>query len=149
MTWEVLVPMILISIVKILMTSLPNSTVRWLISKFEIHSKLRDEDTIVTFEGKHLEGEDKIQVMNYFNEAIFLKRYYIFSGNEHLYLQPENSGTPLIIDTKREKKVVRLFVFIYNDHVDVVKQCKKKVVAYKLLSDNLQKTSYVCKRDLA
>jgi len=123
------------------MTCLPTGAVEWLISKFEIHSKLSDANVSLTFDGKRLEGEDRIQFINYFNEATFLKQQYIFPGNEELYLHPENSQTPLVIDTKRGKKDVRLFVYSYNDHVDVVKQYKKKVVAYSLLSDSLQKRS--------
>ncbi len=140
MTWAVL-SIILISSVKILMTCLPTGPVEWLIRKFEIHSKLSETNVTVSIGGKRLEGEDKIQVINYFNEATFLKQHYIFPGTEELFLHPENSETPLVIDTKRGKKDVRLFVFSYNDHIDVVKQYKKKVVAYSLLSDNLQKRS--------
>lgn len=147
MIWAVL-SIILISMVKILMTCLPTGAAEWLISKFEIHSKLSDANVTVTIDGKRLESEDRIQVINYFNEATFLKQQYIFPGTEELYLHPENGKTPLVIDTKRGKNEVRLFVFSYNDHVDVVKQYKKKVVAYSLLSDSLQKRSLSVTRDL-
>jgi hypothetical protein len=140
MTWAV-ISIILLSTVKILMTCLPTGPVEWLIRKFEIHSKLSEPNVTVTIDGKLLEGKDKIQVIHSFNEATFLKQHYIFPGTEELYLHPENSETPLVIDTKRGKKDVRLFIFSYNDRIDVVKQYKKKVVAYSLLSDHLQKTS--------
>ncbi|MBT2671495.1 hypothetical protein J7E95_11770 [Streptomyces sp. ISL-14] len=78
----------------------------------------------------------------------FLKKNHIFPGNEQLFLHPEHSGTPLVIDTKRSKKDVRLFVYIYNDHVDVVKQYKKKVISYSLLSDSLQERSVPLIRNL-
>lgn len=149
MTWAVLVPIILMGILKIVVSSLPNSTVGWLIGKFELHSKLSEANVSITIDGKPLEGEDKAQVIHKFNEATFVERYYIFRGYEQAYLHPENGGTPLVIDTKRGKRTVRLFVYIYNDHVDIVKQYKKKVVAYKLLSDSLQKMFYVSNRDLA
>lgn len=149
MTWAVLAPIILMGILKIVVSSLPNSTVGWLIGKFELHSKLSEANVIVTIDGKRLEGEDKAQVIRDFNEATFVERYYKFPGYKQAYLHPENRGTPLVIETKRGKKTVRLFVYIYNDHVDVVKQYKKKVVAYKLLSDSLQKMFYVSNRDLA
>lgn len=123
------------------MTCLPTGPVEWLISKFEIHSKLSDANVAVTIDGKLLEGEDKIQVINYFNEATFLKQHYVYPGTEEFYLHPENSETPIVIDTKRGKKDVRLFVYRNNDHIDVVKQYKKKVVAYSLLSNSLQKRS--------
>lgn len=130
MTWTLVLSLILLSIVKILMTCLPTATVGWLISKFEIHAKLNVENVSVTIDGKRLEGEDKIRVINDFNEAAYIKQHYIFPGTEELFLHPENSETPIIIDTKRGKKDVRLFVFRYNDRVDIVKQYKKKLVAY-------------------
>ena len=140
MTWAV-ISIILLSIVKILMTCLPTGPVEWLIRKFEIHSKLSENNATVTIDGKLLDGEAKIKVINNFNEAIYLKQHYIYPGTEDLFLHPENSGSPIVIDTKRDKTDVRLFVFSYNDRIDVVKQYKKKVVAYSLLSDNLQTSS--------
>lgn len=141
MTWLIL-SSIVISIVFILMTSIPNSTVEWLSSKFEIHSKLSEANTTVTIDGKRLKGEDKIKVINDFNEAIFLKRYNIYPGTEELYLHPKNKETPIVIDTKLGKNDVRVFVHRYNDRFDVVKQYKKKLVAYSLSSDSFQKSSF-------
>ncbi|MGE7184153.1 YfmQ family protein [Peribacillus sp. NPDC006672] len=148
MTLPVLILTILLGLVKLLVTCLPTDTVNWIISKFKLHSELSDANANITIDGKRLEGEDKIQVINYFNKAIFLKKNHIFPGNEHLFLKPENSGTPLVIDTKRGKKDVRLFVYIYNDHIDVVKQYKNKVVAYSLLSESLQERSMPVIRDI-
>lgn len=140
MTWSFVVLLILLSLVKILMTCLPTGVVEWLISKFELHPTLSDANVDVTIDGKRLEGEDKIQVINYFNQALFLEKYFA---------PPENSGTPVVIDTKKGKNNVRLFLYIYNDHVDVVKKYKKKVVAYRLRSDNLQQRSMFVTGDLA
>ncbi|MFJ7939320.1 YfmQ family protein [Peribacillus sp. NPDC096622] len=138
MTWPVLILTIILSLLKLLVTCLPTDAVNWIMSKFKIHSEISDADAIVSFDGKRLEGEDEIEVLNYFNEAKFLKKNHIFPGNEKLFLHPENSGTPIIIDVKRGKNDVRLYVYIYNDHVDVVKQYKNKVVAFSLLSESLQ-----------
>ncbi|MGE1099780.1 YfmQ family protein [Peribacillus simplex] len=148
MTLPVLILTIILSLLKILVSCLPTDAVNWIIGKFKIHSEISDENAIVTFDGKRLEGEEKIQVINYFNNARFLKKNHIFPGNEQLFLHPENSGTPLVIDTKRSKKDVRLFVYLYNDHVDVVKQYKKKVISYSLLSDSLQERSVPLIRNL-
>lgn len=148
MTWPVLILTIILSLLKLLVTCLPTDAVNWIMSKFKIHSEISDADAIVNFDGKRLEGEDKIQVLNYFNEAKFLKKNHIFPGNEKLFLHPENSGTPIIIDVKRGKNDVRLYVYIYNDHVDVVKQYKNKVVAYSLLSESLQERSMPVIRNL-
>ncbi len=149
MTLPVLILTIILSLLKLLVTCLPTDAVNWILSKFKIHSEISDSNAIVTFDGKRLEGEDKIQVINYFNEAKFLKKNHIFPGNEQLFLHPENSGTPIIIDVKRGKNDVRFFVYIYSDHVDVVKQYKKKVVAYSLLSEGFQERSMPVIRNLA
>jgi hypothetical protein len=142
MTWLIL-SMILMGCIKILASCLPSSVAKWITSKFELHQKLSEATATVTIDRKRLEGEDKVQVINYFNEGIFLKQYYIHPGNEQYYLHPDNGKTPLVIDidTKKAKNNVKLFIYIYNDHVDVVKQYKKKVIAYCLLSDGLQKGS--------
>lgn len=132
MTWTFVVLLILAAAVKVVLTCLPTGVVEWFISKFELHPTLSDETVTVTIDGKRLEGEDKIQVINDFNEAMFLDKYDIY---------PENSGIPLVIDAKKGKNTVSFFVFMYNDRVDVVKKYKKKIVAYRLRSNSLQKRS--------
>ncbi|HWO97844.1 MAG TPA: YfmQ family protein [Bacillus sp. (in: firmicutes)] len=139
MTWSFVLLLTLAALVKVVLTCLPTGVVEWLMSKFELHPTLSDETVTVTIDGKCLEGKDKIQVINDFNEAMFLEKYDI---------QPENSGTPLVIDIKKGKNNVRLFVYIYNDGVNVVKQYKKKVVTYRLRSDRLQKRSILVTEDV-
>ncbi|MBM7703519.1 YfmQ family protein [Metabacillus iocasae] len=141
MTLTVLLSLIVLAFVKILLTCLPNDAVAWMFKKFETHSKLDEENTTVTIDSNLLEGKGKIEVLDAFNEAIFIKQHYIFPGNEHLYLQPDNGGTPIVIDTKMGKRDVRLFVYSYHDYIDVVKQGKKKLVAYRLVSNRLQQHS--------
>ncbi|MEH7549326.1 MULTISPECIES: YfmQ family protein [Bacillaceae] len=140
MTWTI-ISIILISLLKILVTCLPTGPVEWLIRKFETHSKLGDENITLIIDGRRLEGDDKTKVINDFNEAIFLKKHYIFPGTEELYLNPENSDSPIVIETIRGNKDLKLFVYRYKDRVDVVKQFKKKLVAYSLMSESLQKSS--------
>ncbi|UOY88038.1 YfmQ family protein [Bacillus glycinifermentans] len=139
MTWLFVTMLILMSLVKLVLTCLPSGVVEWISAKFEVHSKLSGENADVTIGGKRLEGQDKKEVIQHFNDAIFMEKYYIYPGDEHLYLHPKDSGTPVVIDTKKGKKDVRLWIFTYDDRVDVVKQYKKKVVAYCLQSDILQK----------
>ncbi|MEV5115262.1 YfmQ family protein [Peribacillus frigoritolerans] len=148
MTLPVLIVTIILSLLKILVSCLPTDAVNWIISKFKIHSVISGGNAIVTFDGKRLEGEEKTQVINYFNSARFLKENHIFPGNEELFLHPENSGTPLVIDTKRGKKDVSLFVYIYSDRVDVVKRYKKKLISYSLFSNSLQERSMPLIRNL-
>ncbi|MFO3791106.1 YfmQ family protein [Bacillus mojavensis] len=140
MTWAI-VMLILMSLVKIVLTCLPTGVIEWLLSKFEVHAKVNNEDAVLFVNGKRLEGEEKRNMIDQFNEAVFLEKYYIYPGDEERYLYPENGGTPLVIDTKKGKKDVKLFVYSYDDHIDVVKQYKKKVIAYRLLSESMQKQS--------
>lgn len=132
MTIWFILSLVLMGFIKLLVTCLPNSVAGSFFSKFELHPKLNEETVTVTIDGKRLEGEDKIQVVNHFNEAIFLEQYDF---------PPKNSGSPLIIDAKKGKNDVRFFVYSYNDRVDVFKKYKKKVVAYRLRSKSLQNHS--------
>lgn len=141
MMWTI-ISIIVISLLKILMTCLPTGTVEWIIKKFDVHSKLIGQEVTVILDGKLIDGDEKKQIINDFNEAVFLDKQYIFPGTEEFYLNPENSGPPIVIESKKGKHATRLFVFRYEDHVDVVKQYKKKVAAYSLSSDSLQKCSF-------
>ncbi|KAA6447605.1 YfmQ family protein [Bacillus swezeyi] len=148
MTWVFVTLLTLISLLKILVTCLPTGAVEWITSKFQVHLKLDAANATVAFDGKRLEGQDKNQFIHNFNDAVFMERYYIYPGDEQLYLHPKNSGKPFVIDAKKGKHDVRLFVYRYSDHIDVVKQYKKKVAAYSLSSDSLQKCSVVAAGDL-
>ncbi|MFJ8526944.1 YfmQ family protein [Bacillus sp. NPDC094106] len=138
-TWFI-VTLIILGALKIAVASIPNSVVESFISRFELHPQLNEAAVTVTIDGKRLQEEDKTQIIDHFNQAIFLERYYF---------PPQSSGTPLIINAKRGKNDVTFSVYSYNDHVDVFKQYKKKVVAYSLRSDSLQKRSMLATGDLA
>lgn len=129
MTIWLILSLVFMGFVKIILTCLPSSVAGSIFGRFELHPKLDEAAVTVTLDGKHLEGEDKTQAVTLFNEAIFLEQYDF---------PPAHSGTPLVIDMKRGKKAVRFFIYKYNDHVDVFKQYKKKVVAYSLRSKSLQ-----------
>ncbi|MEC2074518.1 YfmQ family protein [Metabacillus fastidiosus] len=133
MTWAFVLLLIFIAFAKILVTCLPTSAVEWMISKFELHPTLNNTDAAVTMNGKSLEGEEKDQVIHFFNEAVFLDKYY---GT------PEEKGTPIVIDTKNGRNSIRLFLYASNGHINVVKKYKKKAVAYRLRSTSLQKFLY-------
>ncbi|MEI4828308.1 YfmQ family protein [Bacillus sp. FJAT-53711] len=137
-TWFI-VSLIIFGLIKIIVTSIPTSAVDSFVSKFELHPTLNDASVTVTINGKRLQDGEKIEVINHFNEALFLEKYYF---------PPQSSGTPVIIDTKRGKKDVRFSVYSYDDHVDVFRQYKKKVVAYSLRSDGLQKNSMLVTGDV-
>ncbi|MGG3890691.1 YfmQ family protein [Metabacillus fastidiosus] len=129
MTWTFIILLALFAAAKILVTCLPTSAVEWIISKFQLHPTINSTNAIMSIDGKSLEGENKNIIINYFNEAIVLEKYYGY---------PNNDGTPLIIETKKGKEIVRLSLYGYKDHIDVVKKDKKKVIAYRLRSKELQ-----------
>jgi len=139
MTWIVILSIVLVSALKIAITCLPTPVVEWLVNKFKVHPTLQTENTSLTIDGKSIEGEEKETFLRMFNEAAFIKQHYIYPGNEHYFLEPESGQTPIVMTTEIDKKEVTIFVFCYPDRVDVVKKMKKKVIAYSILSDEIQK----------
>jgi hypothetical protein len=127
-TWFI-VTLFIFGALKVLVSSMPTSVVESIISRFELHQKLDEENTTVSLDGKNIEGEMKLQVINDFNEALFLDKHYF---------PPHGEGTPIIIETKKGKRTIILSVYSYKEHIDVIKQYKKKVVAYRLRSKSLQ-----------
>ena len=137
MTWTAVL-IVLGGIFLKLLTSPPSAVVGWVVSKFALHPKIDSANTTVTYNGRQLAKEDQVQLVDYFNEALFLERYHIFPGNEELVLHPETDVIPYIMTVKKGKKEVTFFVYNYDDHVDIVKQRKKKVASYRITSDELQ-----------
>lgn len=138
MTWTTVLLIVISIILKFLMSP-PSAVVGWIVSKFALHPKLDSKDITVTFNGKHLEEEEKIRFTDYFNEALFLERDDIFPGNEKFFLHPETNVIPFVINVKSRNKEMNFFVYSHDDQVDVVKQWKKKVASYSLSSESLQK----------
>ncbi|MBS2967621.1 hypothetical protein J9317_02395 [Metabacillus sp. KIGAM252] len=130
-TWFIIL-LIVISTLKVVLASPPTFVMEWLLNKFALHARLSEETTTITLRGKRLEGEEKTQFIHHFNEATFFDRY------DEYDVPAENTGTPLVINTKKGKMDVLLDVYIYSDHVDVFKQDNKKAAAYSLRSDKLQ-----------
>jgi hypothetical protein len=138
MTWTIALTVLLGIVIKMI-TSPPSAVVEWIFSKFALHPKLNSKEVAVTYIEKQLEEEEKIRFINVFNEATFLKQYDIFPGKEKLFLHPETNVTPFVISVKKGKKDSNIFVYCFVDYVYVVKQYNKKVVAYDLRSESLQK----------
>lgn len=140
MTTWVIVMLFIFGAFKIIVSSLPNSVIESIISRFETHPQLEEENVTVTINGNNLEGDEKSKIIHDFNDGLFLDRYYA---------PPQNEGTPLIINAKRGKKDFTFYIYSHEEHVDVVKQHKKKVVAYSLRSKNLQNSDMFVSADLA
>ncbi|MGG0151530.1 YfmQ family protein [Bacillus mycoides] len=138
-TWFI-VTLFIFGALKVLVSSMPTSVVESIISRFELHQKLDEENTTVTVDGESIEGEMKLQVIHEFNEALFLDKHYF---------PPQGNGTPIVMETKKGKREIRFSIYSYEEHVDVVKQYKKKVVAYRLRSKSLQSRSIAVTEDYA
>ena len=127
-TWFI-VTLFIFGALKVLASSMPTSVVESIISRFELHQKLDEENTSISIDGKNIEGEKKLQVIHEFNEALFLDKHYF---------PPRGEGTPIVIDTKKGNKEIRFSLYSHEEHVDVIKQYKRKIVAYRLRSKSLQ-----------
>jgi hypothetical protein len=147
MTWTIALTVFLGIVLKMVMSP-PSAVVEWIFSKLALHPKLNSKNVTVTYIEKHLEEEEKIRLIDNFNQATFLKQYDIFPGKENLFLHPETNVTPFVINVKRGKNDSRIFVYCLADHVYVVKQYKNKVVAYDLRSEILQKFTLSATKDV-
>ncbi|WP_369901898.1 YfmQ family protein [Bacillus manliponensis] len=129
MTWFFIVSLILMAAFKILVASMPNSVVEKIIRHFELHPELDDTNASVTINGSTLKDTDKTEIIRQFNEALFLEKYYF---------PPQHEGIPVVINSKKGKRDVTFFLYNDEDHIDVIKQYKKKAVGYSLRSKDLQ-----------
>ncbi|WP_026695463.1 YfmQ family protein [Peribacillus kribbensis] len=136
MTWTVFISIVAAVVVKFLLSP-PSALVAWALDKFELHPKLKPKDTVITFNETQLKEGEKQTFIDAWNEASFLEKHWIFPGNEKLFLQPDTDVIPFVIGIKRKKLQVQLFVYSYEEHIDVVKQFKKKVVSYRIRSEEL------------
>lgn len=78
MTGPVLILTIILTIFKLVVTCLPTDVVNWLLNKFKMHPTLSDGNTVITMDGKRLEGEEKNQVIHDVNHAMVLKKIIYF-----------------------------------------------------------------------
>ncbi|WP_394555889.1 hypothetical protein C1N61_32465 (plasmid) [Priestia aryabhattai] len=137
MTWVVIVSIVVVSALKILITCLPTPVVKWLVGKFELH-RILNMDAEITVGGEEIKGAEKEELITNFNKGTFLKKYYIHPGSERYFLYPEGGEVPIIVDFIEGKKRVSLWLYVYRDHIDVVKQYSEKMIAYSIYSNELQ-----------
>ncbi|MGG0668635.1 YfmQ family protein [Sporosarcina koreensis] len=139
MIWTIIAT--IIGVILIFISSPTSALVGWILNKFALHPKLDPKDITVTFNGMRLEEEEKNRFSTYFNEAQYVKRNHIFPGTEKSFLHPETAVIPFVINVKNRKKEMNFFLYHNDDHVDVVKQWKKKVASFSLSSEPLQNFS--------
>ena len=128
----VLVTVLTVKFILIVITliSPPPFVKKWLSNKFEMHPQLDEETVTVTIKDKQLKEEDKKQIINFFNKAVFLKKYDV--------IPKSGENVPLVIESKKGQEHISFFLYIYNDRVDVIKRFKRKVIAYYIRSEDLQ-----------
>ncbi|MEH7814104.1 YfmQ family protein, partial [Bacillus toyonensis] len=66
-TWFI-VMLVVFGAFKIIVSSLPNTVIESIISKYETHPQLEEENVTVTINGKSVEDEKKSQIIHDFNE---------------------------------------------------------------------------------
>ncbi|AIZ60702.1 hypothetical protein QR42_10630 [Bacillus sp. WP8] len=141
MVW-IVTSLVVFSLLKLLVTSLPSGVVERLFSRYAVHAKVTSDQTTMTFQGRPLDDQRTSEIIQHFNDAIFIERYYIYPGDEERFLHPQEGPAPLTMQTKLGKHDVTLYLYHYDDHVDVVRQFthkpKKKLTAYRLRSEPLQ-----------
>ncbi|MEG0384119.1 MAG: YfmQ family protein [Solibacillus sp.] len=119
----------------------PSSLVSWTLKKLSLNSNLDSKDVTVTFNGKQLDEQAKNEFLEYFNEAYILRRHFILKGKEQLFLNPETTVTPFVMNVKTNKKDINFFIYRSDDTIEVVKQYNKKVESYSLSSNDLKNFS--------
>jgi hypothetical protein len=85
-----------------------------------VHKKVNQSDETITFKGAHFGEEGKTQVIDFYNNGIMIEKYYIWPGTEDKFQNPENGVAPLKIHCPRKKGDIKLYLFDYTRHVDVV-----------------------------
>jgi hypothetical protein len=124
LSWVFIVLLIVASLIKVLAASLPSGVVDKVGKRFQLHPKL-SYDVTVKRDGEVLSAEETQLIIDQFNEASFLEKYYY---------APAPEVVPLEIETKQG----RFLVYAYTDRVDVFKYQKKKVSSYSLRSQTMQ-----------
>lgn len=130
MTLISIIALVLFCIIKILMTCLPTGVVDWLFDRYRLHLKLNDKDTEIFLNTARVEGDEKATMIKQFNEAVVREKYSLYPGSEETYLKPQNADSSFIIQTRKGNREIKLLLSSYQDHVDVVKQYKNKMVVY-------------------
>ncbi|MBD7938374.1 hypothetical protein H9655_15170 [Cytobacillus sp. Sa5YUA1] len=136
MTWTMGFVLILGILIKMI-TSPPSAAVAWVLKKYAIHQEINEKEITLEYDNHLIEGEFKEKIVAMYNEASFLKRIHIYPGNEHLFMPQNQKTVPYHICYSKGKKKIQLYLYIEEKHIIVVKQTKKKVIAYHLVNENL------------
>lgn len=139
MTWGVILSIIGVSLLKALITCMPTSVVNWFVQRFATHTPVSKEHTQVKVQEKPVEEKIHTEIIHAFNSSTFLEPYYIHEGNRSSLLSPKYEGYPIHFVNTERKHPLYITLYCYRDRIDVIKRYKRKVKAYSILSDRLQK----------
>ncbi|BBP90497.1 hypothetical protein BsIDN1_41150 [Bacillus safensis] len=51
----------------------------FLVVRYAVHAKVTSDQTTMTFQGRPLDDQQTSEIIQHFNDAIFIERYYIFT----------------------------------------------------------------------
>ncbi|QXE01428.1 YfmQ family protein [Terribacillus sp. DMT04] len=125
MSWVFIVVLIVASLIKILAASAPSAVVERIGKRFQLHPSLSYDVSVKKGEEVLLD-EEKQRLVDAFNESNFLEKYYY---------PPAPEGIPFEIEAIN----AYYYLYPYADRVDVFKYRKKKVYAYSLRSEFMQR----------
>ncbi|MFB8735084.1 YfmQ family protein [Bacillus sp. SL00103] len=63
---------------------LPSGVVERL-SRYAVHAKVTSDQTTIMFEDRPLDDQQASDIIQHFNDAIFIERYYIYPGDEERF----------------------------------------------------------------
>ncbi|MBC3730249.1 YfmQ family protein, partial [Bacillus pumilus] len=75
MVW-IVTSLVVFSLLKLLVTSLPSGVVERLFSRYAVHAKVTSDQTTIMFEDRPLDDQQASDIIQHFNDAIFIERYY-------------------------------------------------------------------------
>ncbi|WEG14711.1 YfmQ family protein [Pullulanibacillus sp. KACC 23026] len=131
-TWEWILIIILAAkliLIVVTLISPPPFVKDWFVSRFELHPVLSEASVSVLFNEKPMVGKEKQQIIEYFNQATFLKKYD--------WIPKKDETLPLVIESEEGNRRITYRLYSHDSRVDVFKTYKNKVVAYYIRSDNL------------
>lgn len=102
------------------------------IKKFAIHQEINEKEITLVYDSQLIEGQVKEKVVTMYNEASFLKRIHIYPGNEDLFMPHNQKTVPYHICYSKGKKKIQLYLYIEEKYLTVVKQTKRKLIAYQM-----------------
>lgn len=128
MTWVFIAILIVFSLIKIIPASLPSSVVEKILNKYKIHPQITPENCKVKYGDVQFIGGRKDEIIQYFNDANYLEKYYF---------APEKNGEPLVISVTEGKRFTEYSLYVSSDYINVYKKQGKKEIAYSIRSAQL------------